>query len=74
MMGKIERFAAAQAADISAKPFDVVDDRGLRRYWTGTVFGERVITSQGHRFGTFTEARRNAERFVAECRLIRSQA
>lgn len=69
-LSKAKAYAMALPNDISAERFEVVEDGRLWRGFAGTVYGRLVGTDHGHKFGSFTEARANAERFVEQCRRI----
>lgn len=71
---KIEMYAAALDADISAERFHCVENGKLMTYFHGTVYGMEIATDErGHAFATFEEAHENACLFVEKCAEIVSK-
>lgn len=71
---KIEMYAAALDADISAERFQRVENGKLMTYFHGTVYGIGIATDErGHAFATFEDAHKNACLFVEQCAEIVSE-
>lgn len=72
-LDKVAAYAAALDADISAERFQEVENKELKTYFRGTLYGVQVAAGDVHKFDNFQDARANAELFRQQCKDILSK-